>query len=277
MSKIDDLASLLKEILNDGTEVNTSEFPFIKIVGDVDGKGILWVGKGYNKQFLFLSNPDRFFVSETLDIAKDKAFSVNGINVLSGTELGPTVTKSNLREVGHLKGLVVDGGLSVNQYLVYDANTDRLGIGTQDPKAILDLVDQNTEILIGSSKPNVAFIRTFNSSDLELGTDDTTRFAIEAGGNITLGNSGYGDTKVKVIGKLCVNVNNPDARVALDVNGSIKFNNTLHLKDTDAPTSGSFNQGDIVWNSQPQPGRFVGWVCLQSGTPGLWSGFGRIE
>lgn len=278
MSKIDDLAKLLTEVLTDSQDIDTAEFPFIKIVGDLDGKGIIWVGQGHNKQFLFSNNPDRFFVSETVDLAKDKAFSINNLNVLSSTELGSTVTKSNLREVGRLKGLIVDGSMSLNQYVFYDARTDRLGIGTDQPNAALSIADMNVELVLGASEDlDSGSIGTFNSANLELVTDNTARITIKAGGDITLGNPTHGDVKVTVLGKLGVNVNSIDPRAGLHVNGAIKFNDTLHLKGLEAPTSGAFNQGDIVWNSDPEPKKFIGWVCVKSGNPGLWNGFGRIE
>ncbi len=274
---IETLLNSFREILEAGQDVNVAEVPFVVIKGDIDGKGILWSGQGHSKQFIFASNPDRFFLSETIDLAKGKGISVNNVTVLDEKELGPSVTKSNLREVGRLKGLIVDGGLSINQYLVYDPNTDRLGIGTDQPKATLSIVDQNIELVFGASEPNVGSIGTFNSADLELVTDNTARITIQAGGNIILGNPAAGDTKVTILGKLGVNVSNPDPRSALHVNGALKFNDKLHLSGNEPPTSGAFNEGDIVWNTYPQPGKFVGWVCTKSGNPGLWSGFGRIE
>jgi hypothetical protein len=216
-------------------------------------------------------------VSETIDLAKGKGISVNNVKVIDDTELGSTVTKSNLREVGRLKGLIVDGGLSVNQYLVYDATTDRLGIGTDQPNATLSILDQNIELVFGASEPNVGSMGTFNSADLELVTDNTARLTISAGGDITLGNTNFGPTKVKIVGSLGVNVSSIDPRTDLHVSGAIKFNDKLHLSGSEAPTSGAFNEGDILWNNNPQPGRLIGWVCTRAGNPGLWSGFGRIE
>jgi hypothetical protein len=262
--KLEALSNLLKEVLSEGQNIDSAEFPFVIIKGDIDGKGILWSGQGHNKQFLFVNNPERFFVSENIDLNKGKSFSINNVKVVDETELGPTVTKSNLREVGRLKGLIVDGGLSVNQYLVYDPNTDRLGIGTDQPKATLSIVDQNIELVFGASEPNVGSIGTFNSADLELVTDNTARITIEAGGNIILGNAAAGESKITILGKLGVNVNNPDPRSALHVNGAIKFNDKLHLNGKEPPTSGAFNEGDVVWNNDPQPGKFVGWVCVLS-------------
>jgi hypothetical protein len=254
-----------------------AEVPFINFKGDIPGKGLIWSGDGNNKQLIYAANPGRFFVSETIDLAKGKGISVNNVKIIDDTELGSTVTKSNLREVGRLKGLIVDGGLSVNQYLVYDATTDRLGIGTDQPNATLSILDQNIELVFGASEPNVGSMGTFNSADLELVTDNTARLTIGAGGDITLGNTNFGPTKVKIVGSLGVNVSSIDPRTDLHVSGAIKFNDKLHLSGSDAPTSGAFNEGDILWNNNPQPGRFIGWVCTRAGNPGLWSGFGRIE
>lgn len=43
------------------------------------------------------------------------------------------------------------------------------------------------------------------------------------------------------------------------------------------PTTGTWNTGDIVWNSTPAPGGHVGWICVEGGSPGIWKAFGKIE
>ena len=227
--KLNALTALLQEVLQEGQEINSAEFPYIVIKGDINGKGILWNGQGHNKQFIFNSSPDRFFVSENIDLAKGKQLSINNIKVIDEKELGATVTKSSLREVGRLNGLIVDGGLSVNQYLVYDSVSDRLGLGTDQPKAAVNIIDQNVDIIIGATSINTAMIGTYNYTDLDLGTDNTARISIKAGGNVVIGNASTGDTKVSIIGSLGINVNNPDPRSSLHVNGALKFNDKLHL------------------------------------------------
>jgi hypothetical protein len=275
--KIESLLNSLREVLESGKDVNVDEVPFINFKGDIAGKGLIWSGSGNTKQFIYADGPGRFFSSESIDLSKEKYFSVNGIKVLNENELGPTVTKSNLKEVGRLKGLIVDGGLSVNQYLFYDANTDRLGIGTDQPKAAISVVDMNIELVLGASEPNIGSIGTFNSADLELVTDNTARLSISATGEITLGNSNNGPTKVKIVGSLGINVNSIDPRTNLHVSGPIKFNDKIHLSGNEPPQGGTYTAGDIMWNNNPQPGHFIGWVCTRAGNPGLWSGFGRIE
>ena len=259
---IDTLLASFKEVLESGQDVNVAEVPFIIIKGDIDGKGILWSGQGHNKQFLFASKPDRFFISENIDLAKGKHISVNNIKLLDEKELGATVTKSNLREVGHLKGLIVDGSMRIDQYIVYDSNTNRLGIGIENPNAALSIAEDGVEIILGTTNGVKGFIGTFASHNLDIVTDNTPRISIEAGGNITLGST---VNKVTILGTLGINVNNPDPRAALHVNGSIKFNNKIHLSDNNFPTSGHYTVGDIVWNNQPAAGRFVGWVCVVEG------------
>lgn len=39
---------------------------------------------------------------------------------------------------------------------------------------------------------------------------------------------------------------------------------------TAVPTVGTWNKGDIVWNSSPSAASAPGWVCVMSGTPGTW-------
>ena len=44
-----------------------------------------------------------------------------------------------------------------------------------------------------------------------------------------------------------------------------------------APSDGTYKRGDIVYNSAPSAGGYVGWICVTAGTPGTWKGFGSIE
>jgi hypothetical protein len=100
--------------------------------------------------------------------------------------------------------------------------------------------------------------------------------SVSAGGDIELGNKNSSPIQVTIHGSLGVDVKNPDSRAKLHVNGAIRFNDKLHLSGTEPPMAGAFNLGDIVWNSNPQQGRYIGWVCIKEGSPGLWCQFGQI-
>ena len=271
--KLEALATALADLSQ--TEPNLDNIPHIKFRHPIDGKGILWAGKDYTKQFVY--QEDKIFSSETIDLAKGKNLSINNINIINETEIGASVVKSNLREVGRLKGLIVDGRFSVNNYLIYDHNSDRLGLGTDSPNAAFSIVDDAVEIVLGAVDYNKAAIGTYNSTDVNIITDNTTRITVGADGNIQLGSITNGDAKIRVHGSLGIGVNTIDARAKLHVNGAVKFNDNLHLKGVEQPAAGNYTVGDIVWNSNPLPGKFIGWVCTKAGNPGIWSGFGEIK
>ena len=43
------------------------------------------------------------------------------------------------------------------------------------------------------------------------------------------------------------------------------------------PATGDWLRGDILWNSAPEPGGVVGWICVESGAPGTWYPWGLIS
>lgn len=44
-----------------------------------------------------------------------------------------------------------------------------------------------------------------------------------------------------------------------------------------APTTGTWERGDRVYNEDATAGGFIGWVCTAGGTPGTWKSFGAIS
>jgi len=44
-----------------------------------------------------------------------------------------------------------------------------------------------------------------------------------------------------------------------------------------APTTGTWTRGWLRWNSAPELGGFLGWICVTAGTPGTWAEFGFIS
>ena len=45
---------------------------------------------------------------------------------------------------------------------------------------------------------------------------------------------------------------------------------------TQAPTSGTYERGRVVWNDALGTGNVLGWVCQTAGSPGTWAPFGQI-
>ncbi len=55
-----------------------------------------------------------------------------------------------------------------------------------------------------------------------------------------------------------------------------KTENTVTYNIT-FPITGNYNKGDLIYNTNPTPGSYVGWICTVSGTPGTWNTFGLIN
>lgn len=241
------------------------------------GKGMIFSGDGYAKQFVFAANPDHFFSSENINIAKDKSLYINNTQVISSNALGPSVVKSSLKEVGRLRGLIVDGSVSINQNLFYNANADRLGLGTDSPNAAFGVSENGIEVMLGTSSQMHGIVGTHATADFDIVTDDTPRITVRGNGNIDLGNPTKNPIQVSVHGKLSVGVKNPDPAVDLHVAGAVRFSGHIQMYATETPSAGTYTVGDIVWNSNPSVGRNVGWVCLSAGSPGSWYPFGEIK
>lgn len=243
----------------------------------LENKGLWWIGEGYAKQLVYKSNPDRFFSTENLDLNRDKHYSIAGVPVLSSVELGNTITKSNLREVGRLKGLIVDGNVIIDQYIVYNSTTNRLGIGTEEPNAALSVEEDGVEVMLGSRDQTRGIVGTYASIPFDIVTDNTSRITVQPNGDIQLGNTNQYPSKIFVHGKVSIGAKTPDERVSLQVQGPIKFDDRIHQYNSAVPNNGSYNKGDIVWNTDPRPGSYVGWVCVSAGSPGMWLPFGEIK
>jgi hypothetical protein len=239
------------------------------------GKGILWVGEGNAKQFVYNGNPDRLFSSESIYLGKDKHIGIDNIPVLSSTALGNTVVKSNLREVGRLKGLLVDGDVVLDQYVFYNSTASRLGVGIELPNAGFSVAEDGIEVMVGSREQTRGIIGTYASKQFDIVTDNISRISIGAGGDILLGNTTEQPIQVSVHGKVAIRVKNPDPEVDLHVGGAVRFHGHIHQYADASPTSGNFKPGDVVWNTNPQT--HAGWICVRAGNPGEWKKFGKLE
>lgn len=237
------------------------------------GKGLLWRGQDRTRQFLYQANPDRILSSESIDIAADASYMINGQTVLTDDQLGTTITKSNLRELGALRNLTVQGDVRVDEFIYYEAGTMRVGFNTEEPNGMLSLMSLDSELVFDPEGP-MATIGTYTTSDLQIITDNTPRIVISNTGFIKVGTDV--ESKVTIPGKLGVGVANPPTDASITTSGPIRLQGTKHEVGNGIPTSGNYSKGDIVWNTDPKPTGYVGWVCVREGTPGLWKSFGQI-
>jgi parallel beta-helix repeat protein len=65
--------------------------------------------------------------------------------------------------------------------------------------------------------------------------------------------------------------------IAYSLNNPANNNYIIDYKGSAAPVAGRYEVGDIVYNSAPTAGGFIGFVCVTAGTPGTWKTFGAIS
>ncbi|MEF3302288.1 glycosyl hydrolase family 28-related protein [Paenibacillus sp. GYB003] len=67
------------------------------------------------------------------------------------------------------------------------------------------------------------------------------------------------------------------SKLSAPQNGQIAIQNNKTTQSASPPTTGSWDIGDITYNSLPKPGGYVGWICTSAGEPGIWKPFGPIS
>jgi hypothetical protein len=266
----------VKELSADIRIERTSPIEFKASAGNpLEGRGMVWSGGGTLKQFV-LDTSNRISSTESINLSRDRAFMIDNINILTAQELGPTVRKSRLTELGQLKNLTVLGDVNFDNYLFFDPVAQRFWMGDLQPNGRFSLSANNVELKLDINEQSQAMIGAHGYHDVLLISDNVARVTLHNNGAITLGNKTQSPSQVSVHGKVSIGVNSPDPTVDLHVNGAIKFKNQLQTYSDQAPLNGSYNKGDIVWNTDPKVGQPVGWVCTRTGTPGDWRPFGII-
>ena len=235
------------------------------------GKGLMWTGFGHTRQLVMQANPDRIWSSESFDLHTDQHYMIANTSVLSSDTLGSGVMHSSLTSVGTLRNLKTEGNMNIDQFIFYDGDGMRLGVGIDAPNGQLSVASNEAEYIIDpgfdSNKAG-----TYTTHDLELITDDITRIKLKSTNKIEVGSDT--DTVTTFKGKVGIGINNPDT--SLSVASPIKVQGKKIEFGERIPDNGIYNRGDLIFNTQPSPTGYVGWVCIREGTPGEWKPFGAI-
>ena len=206
---------------------------------DVEGKGIKWSDGKKSKGLTYKKSQLKSDLS--FNLAEEQTYQINDTSVLAFGELGPTVTKSNLKSVGTLRSLTVSGDTVLGEFAGFYSEQNRVGINTETPAGALGIFENGVDIFLGSNKIDTATLGTIGNDHLELVTDNTTR--------ITVANNG----DVRVHGKLY-------AEEIITVRSS-----PLVFQETDSSTN--YGKG-IVWSKPKAP---IKQIVLQASPDRIWS------
>ena len=158
--------------------------------------------------------------------------------IQDNTTLNTTIINSNLRKVGLLTELEVDGETFLDQTLY--VRSGKVGLNTNEPLYTLDIWDQEVQFIATKHDRNSIFLGTVKPQKVIFGTNTLDQLVLDPNGNIYVNRI--------TVGKI------------------------THTTAAFEPTDNR-QIGEIVWNEQPAVGMPIGWVSLGGAR---WAKFGII-
>jgi hypothetical protein len=218
---------------------------------DLIGKELSWTWSHGSVQLGYRPG-NRLWTNSDLDIERGKSFMVDGVAVLSATELSGQVTKSRLREVGTLKSLTVSGDTALADFAVFNSSLNRLGLNTEEPNGTFSVVDNNVEFVVNSPRDNIIEIGTYTNSDLHIVSDNTSRIVLKNNGEVVFGNPATNNANVKIYGTLHVETVVSDNR--LDRYSSLEFKSSReqNIFGQGLRWTGTGNMRQLVMRTGPE-------------------------
>jgi hypothetical protein len=165
--------------------------------------------------------------------------TLNGQEIARSNPLGSAIVNSNLQTLGELRELRVSGESLLAQTLYVTPR--RVGINTIEPSAALSVWDDEIEIVAKKKSRDVGILGTTRQQ------------------------------------KLVLTANNKD-NIVLSDDGSTQIDHlrigSMQFTTSNVPPNFVSERCHIVWNTNPNPGGPLGWICLGGAN---WANFGIID
>lgn len=174
--------------------------------------------------------------TDGLDLNK---ITIDGTEVARSNALGSAIVNSNLQTLGELKELRV-GGESIMAQTLY-VTPRRVGINTIEPSAALSVWDDEIEIVAKKKSQNVGILGTPRQQKLVISSNNKDNVVLSEDGSAQI----------------------DDLRI-----GSMRFTTA------NSPPNFVSERCHVVWNTNPNPGGPLGWICLGGAN---WANFGIID
>lgn len=165
--------------------------------------------------------------------------TLDGQEIARSNSLGSAIVNSNLQTLGELRELRVSGESLLAQTLYVTPR--RVGINTIEPSAALSVWDDEIEIVAKKKSRDVGM----------LGTTRQQKLVLTSNGKDNIVLTDDGSTQIDHL------------RI-----GSMQFTTSS------VPPNFVSERCHIVWNTNPNPGGPLGWICLGGAN---WANFGIID
>ena len=165
--------------------------------------------------------------------------TLNGQEIAKSNSLGSGIVNSNLQTLGELRELKVSGESLLAQTMYVTSR--RVGINTIEPSAALSVWDDEIEIVAKKKSRDVGLLGTPRQQ------------------------------------KLILSANNKD-NIVLSDDGTVQIDHlkigSMQFTTANSPPNFVSERCHVVWNTNPNPGGPLGWICLGGAN---WANFGIID
>ena len=175
-------------------------------------------------------------ISQGLDLNQ---INLNGKQVLTHDRLGTSIVHSNLKSLGELNDLTVKGESLFAQTLY--VGPKRVGVNTIEPSAAFTVWDEEVEIVAKKKAKDTGVLGTTRQQKLVLTSNGKD--------NVTLNDDGSTEINHLKIG-------------------------SMQFTTSNTPPNFQSERCHVVWNTNPNPGGPLGWICLGGAN---WANFGIID
>jgi hypothetical protein len=203
---------------------------------EIIGKGFSWAWNSGVTHLMYRSG-GKIWTNGHFDTGSGGTYNIDNIQVLNTSSLGSTITNSSLTTLGNLESLTVDGDVSIGEFANFNVLSNRLGLGTDEPSASINIIDNNVSIVIGSPAPGLATFGAESNNDVAIVTDNIARITIKNNGVVNIGDPVFGGGALNVYGTLFATSIQTDNRI--DRTHPLQFN---------ANSGGSIYGLGLVWS-----------------------------
>ena len=226
---LSDSLSVKKDLTVEGTlhikgEVATDSKGYVKLVND-----IIETSKKDIVQSL-ASELSGSTISQIkqhgLEVSK---LTIDGKTLINHNSLSPTIIESNLQKLGVLQSLDVKGTAKFTDTLYVSNN--RVGVNTESPSSALAVWDEECETVLGKFEKNTGFIGSVRNQPVVIGSGHNKNMTLTPEGDVEIAKLKIGAHKI-------------------EISTSATLPNRTGSK------------GELVFNSDPQIGKPIGWVCV---------------